>query len=209
MALASCTSSLTPTPASANGTANMDPSQWIFAFSPGMPAHPGASGAGWQFLFPTQNGVHYLTTAQRPSSASQAITATISVSVNGAPAFEYRTAPDNVCDAPATVRLFFQRQGDDMSGQGQYEFYRWWSDQAFYVLGPGTITLTGDLTDPSQWSSVYGRHGDENPTMFRDALANVGNLGFTFGGGCFYGHGVYVDPGTGQATFKAVDYTIR
>lgn len=187
----------------------MDASQWVLAYSPGMPKHPLAADTGWEFQFPEQDGVHYLTTSQRPTSMAQSITATISVSTTGGPTFEYRTEAANVCDSPAKVRLFFQRAGDDLSGQGQYEFYRWWNINAAYTLAPGTITLVGDLTDLSQWSSVLGKTGDANAQMFRGAMANVGAVGFTFGGGCFYGHGVYVQPNSGQAVFKALDYVVR
>ena len=105
-------------------------------------------------------------------------------------------------------RLYFQRKGDDLSGQGEYEYYRWWSKTAAYVLAPGNAVLTGDLTQPSQWISVYGKPGDGNVLAFREALTNIGTVGMTFGGGCFFGHGVFVDPGSGSAVFKAMSYRV-
>ena len=174
-----------------------------------MPSSPSVSDVGWQFEFPTQNGVHYLTTSQHPASASTSISASIEVATIGTPFFEYHTEASNTCDAPASVRLFVQRRGDNMSGDGAYEFYRWWSRSAAYVLSTGSIVLVGDLTDPSQWTSVFGKSGDTNEPSFRAALADLGDVGFTFGGGCFYGHGVYVTPNTGGAIFKAKDFVIR
>lgn len=182
---------------------------WTFRYSPNMPAHPTGTAGGWRFAFPERNGVQYLTTSQRPASASESITATIAVETTGDPFFEYRTEPSNTCDAPATVRLFFQRRGDDMSGEGALEFYRWWSNPVAYRLGSGSVALVGDLADPSQWTSVMGRRGTENEAAFRAALADLGSVGFTFGGGCFFGHGVYVAPGTGQAVFTATEFTVR
>jgi len=187
----------------------MDASAWTFEYSPGMPLHPASNTAGWQFAFPTSDGVHYLTTRQAPRSASQFIGATIAVDTIGNPFFEFRTYPDNVCTKPATVRLFFQRLGDTGSGTGEFEFYRWWSNAVEFELGPGSVTMIGDLTDPSQWTSVYGQSGAANVQRYRMALAQLGAVGFTFGGGCFYGHGVYVAPDTGYATFRAREYGIR
>jgi hypothetical protein len=188
---------------------SMASSQWSFRYSPGMPATPASSDGGWQFAFPNSNGVEYLTTAQHPPTASRSITASIAVETVGSPFFEYRTEAINTCDSPAAVHLFFQRHGDDMSGNGAFEFYRWWSNPVAYQLGAGSIALTGDLTDPSQWTSVFGQSGaGVNEPAFRAALADLGAVGFTFGGGCFFGHGVYVTPGTGQAVFKATQYVI-
>jgi hypothetical protein len=187
---------------------SMDASDWTFESSPNMPRHPRAIGSGWQFDFPERQGVGYLTTRQKPASASQAIRASIAVETVGNPFFEYRTESFNTCPAPATVRLYFQRRGDNMSGTGEYEFYRWWSNPVAYQLGSGSIELVGNLADPSVWSSVLGKNGEGNEPAFRAALADMGAAGFTFGGGCFFGHGVYVTPGTGQAVFTALEFTV-
>ena len=188
----------------------MQASDWSFRYSPGMPANPAATDGGWQFSFPNRNGVEYLTTSAPPASASQSIIATIEIQTVGAPFFEYRTEAENTCETPATVRLFFQRHGDNMSGDGPYEFYRWWSNNPVaYQLSAGQVSLVGDLTDPTQWTSVLGQRGDANAPMFRAALADLGQVGFTFGGGCFFGHGVYVTPGSGQAVFKATQFMVQ
>jgi hypothetical protein len=204
-------SPLSPAAVSIAPSANlsMAASDWTFEYSPNMPKHPRASGNGWQFDFPTERGVGYLTTAQKPASASESIRATIAIDTVGNPFFEYRTEAANTCVAPATVRLYFQRRGDNMSGSGTYEYYRWWSNPVAYQLGSGGVELVGNLADASLWTSVYGRSGAENEPAFRAALADLGAVGFTFGGGCFFGHGVYVEPGTGQAVFNATEFTIR
>jgi hypothetical protein len=192
----------------ASSAFSMAAADWTFESSPNMPRHPRSIGDGWQFDFPTERGVGYLTTRQKPASASQAIRASITVDTIGDPFFEYRTESSNTCAAPATVRLYFQRRGDNLSGNGEYEFYRWWSNPVAYQLGSGSIQLVGNLADPSAWSSVLGRTGSENEPAFRAALADMGAAGFTFGGGCFFGHGVYVAPGTGQAVFTASEFTV-
>lgn len=187
----------------------MAASDWTFEYSPSMPRHPRAIGNGWQFEFPDKKAVGYLTTSQRPASASESMTASITIETAGNPFFEYRTEASNNCGGQATVRLYFQRRGDNMSGDGAYQYYRWWSNPVAYQLAGGSIELVGNLADPSGWSSVLGRNGADNEAAFRAALADIGTVGFTFGGGCFFGHGVYVEPGTGQAVFTASAFTIR
>src|SRR2546427_5558274 len=44
--------------------------------------------------------------------------------------FNYQLNPNNTCDYPAHARLYLQRTGDDLSGQGEYEFYRWFSNRS-------------------------------------------------------------------------------
>jgi hypothetical protein len=201
-------------PVSPNGTAvpgslNMNASDWTFEYSPNMPRHPHRAAGGWQFDFPTREGVGYLTTSQRPASVSDSISAKISIDTVGDPFFEFRTEASNTCPGHATVRLYFQRRGDDMTGAGGFEFYRWWSNPVAYELGSGSVDLVGDLGDPSRWTSVFGRSGAGHESSFHAALADLGAVGFTFGGGCFFGHGVYVTPGTGQAVFTASEYAVR
>jgi hypothetical protein len=63
---------------------------------------------------------------------------------------------------------------------------------------------------PGSWSSVFGASGTasaEATAGFADTLRNVANVGMTFGGGCFAGHGAYVSSGT--ATFYLVRYVIN
>ena len=115
---------------------------------------------------------------------------TFQISTTGAPTFQYVMQSDNTCATTATVRLFLQRRNDDLTE----EFYRWWSNPTVYDLQatPGDVTLTVPIT-PDQWSSVYGKFGSQDATTlagFQDALSNLGHVGMTFGGGCFFGHGV-------------------
>jgi hypothetical protein len=42
---------------------------------------------------------------------------------------------------------------------------------------------------------------------FKQAMANLGNVGFSFGGGCFYGHGVRVSGG--GARFGITSYAVK
>jgi hypothetical protein len=49
------------------------------------------------------------------------------------------------------------------------------------------------------WSDVIGEFGTLSATTqagFAATLASVSQIGMTFGGGCFFGHGVNVSGGT-------------
>jgi hypothetical protein len=127
----------------------------------------------------------------------------VSVSTTGTPFFDWHTNPDNVCDSPSTARLFFQRKGDDMTAAK--EFYRWWSDPVAFVLAQSSGVLLGASLVPSQWKSVLGKKGDasaEAAAGFQQAADDVQAIGLTFGGGCFYGHGVFVTGGTARFVLK-------
>ena len=66
------------------------------------------------------------------------------------------------------------------------------------------------LTDLSQWTSVFGEKANASAAAadgFKQAIANLGNVGFSFGGGCFYGHGVHVTGG--NAKFAVINFTLN
>ncbi len=72
-------------------------------------------------------------------------------------------------------------------------------------LATGQHSITVPLT-PDQWSSVLGKKGSAAPLEFAEALRGVDKVGMTFGGGCFFGHGVNVSGG--EATFTLKDFAI-
>lgn len=76
-------------------------------------------------------------------------------------------------------------------------------------LAAGAATLIVPLV-PEQWSSVFGKGGTADAAAragFATALQNVTRLGVTFGGGCFFGHGVFVQGG--RAQFMLANYEVR
>jgi len=90
------------------------------------------------------------------------------------------------------------------------EYFRWFSNSAAYQLGPGRADLSASLTDFSQWTSVFGEKANASAAAtagFKQAMANLGNVGFAFGGGCYYGHGVRVSDG--GARFAVISYTVK
>jgi hypothetical protein len=80
-----------------------------------------------------------------------------------------------------------------------------------YTLGSSitgatvTVPFTAD-----QWSDVNGQLGSSTAALtasFQDALSKIGAVGLTFGGGCFAGHGVYLD--SGSATFVVTGFALN
>ena len=186
----------------------MEAAEWNILYSPSMPAHPNPIDGGWYFDFPSCNGtnacsIHYLTVPVN-LSASTRVRAAFQIATTGTPAFHYKLQPDNTCDYPAHVRYILQRRGDDLWS----EFYRWFSAPGF-MLKDGSADLSVPLK-PDQWISVFGKRGDYNEntrTGFYQALQNLGNVGFVFGGGCFLSHGVNVLGGS--ARFQVSEFSVN
>jgi hypothetical protein len=101
--------------------------------------------------------------------------------------------------------LFLQRRGDDWSGAGAREFYRWWS-VGHVELTEGERELAARLA-PDQWFSVFGKRGDQfgAAEQFTAAIADLEAVGLTFGG-TFAGHGVLAVEG--PARFTLMGYQI-
>lgn len=193
---------------------------WLFQHSNGMPSAPSGNinAPGWYFDFPVYNGnvdecaasltcpsVNYLTTKYSSAIKGSGLTMSISVATSSGTVFEYRTNSNNTCTTPAKVRFFVQRRGDRTLTN---ENYRWWSNPVSYELTDGAVTLTAPLT-PDQWSNVNGKFGNYDAAAtagFYDAFNNPERVGMTFGGGCFFGHGVFVTGGT--ARFTLTNYAI-
>ena len=190
---------------------------WNIEYNPGMPAHPIEVDGGWYFDFraprcggPDVCSVHYVTTQVKMSVTTRGhVEAMFRVTTTGTPVFNYQLNPNNKCDYPAHARFYLQRTGDDLSGQGEYEFFRWLSNEVAYRLAAGSAQLTVALI-PGQWTSGFGKKGDYDlaaTTGFVQALRHLGNAGFVFGGGCYYGHGVNISGGT--ARFTLSHYSIK
>jgi len=210
------------------GQVPLIPSTWSIRYSPGMPANPStAPSGGWVFSFPlaapgvcpappttgpnfnisTCPHVDYVTASYITPIVGSSLSMTFSIAVGPDTVFDYHTAANNTCVSPANFRFMIEHMDD----AGLYQpYYRWWSHDISYRLQPtnGSLTLTVPLT-PDQWSSVLGEIGNASAAAaagFADTLKNVGLIGMTFGGGCFAGHGVYLN--SGNATFTVTDFRI-
>lgn len=122
-----------------------------------------------------------------------------------APVFDYHVTSDNICDSPAHVLLFIHQAGDNLSGIGVYEFYRWFDMTDQQPLSLGDHVMVAPL-DPARWVSVYGKKGDDPAAVsgWAGALANPGTIGIGFGGGCFAAHGVAVTSGSARFTIQGI-----
>lgn len=183
---------------------------WVFQHSVGMPAGPTPEGEGFVFDFPLGAGsVHYLVRGA-PGGGSE-ISASFVVEATQDAVFNYKLNPNNTGSQPPSAHLYFQRVGDTVTGQGDYEYYRWWAVEPFLELKPGSTTADlSVLLTPDKWISVYGKRGDTNETtqaFFKAAVSNMGSMGLTFGGGSFYGHGLNLT--AGAAKFYLKNYRIQ
>jgi hypothetical protein len=147
--------------------------------SVGMPASPTMQGTGWYFDFPPNGSVHAVQGFGVPVPTSLRYTVTGS-----------GFTPTEYPDRPALVGLCLQRRGDDWSGKGKYQGYRW-----YHSLGPlraGEFSVAVPL-DPSAWADVQGQQGPG----FAETLADLDNVALVFGHASGFAHGV---SGSGRFT---------
>lgn len=119
---------------------------------------------------------------------------------SGDPVFLTRTLGD-----PAFVRLEFQ------TTTGSWDvFDYWWSYKCVSLeeLVGGKATLTVPLDDGALWQCINGGWtGETNETEYSEALANVHEVGLSFGRSASWASGVAVDGG--EATFIVESYVIQ
>jgi hypothetical protein len=180
---------------------SIDPQNWYVYYSSGMPPHPSADIEGeWSLELPnsgTGGHVNYVQTPFNAANPPQDVTITFRVD-STTPEYAVSDPGDKL---PATVRLFFEQQGDDLQDPNG----RWWANASTYNFGSNdgtTITFTIPFTS-DQWTNVDGQH---DPQAFADALNNIGWVGMTFGGQYFAGHGVALNGGS--AKYVLINYRI-
>lgn len=177
---------------------SLAPKAWDIRFSYNMPNHPYAEGSGWAFDFPKGTnclvkkgcpGVHYVTTKYtEPIPAGSILTISFKVEADSSTVFNFNLEKDNNCDKPpASVRAILQRAGDDLYEANN----RFWSNPISVALTNGEYTMMVELS-PDQWTNV---EGERSTSGFAETLKGMGNIGVTFGGGCFFGHGLNVSGG--------------
>lgn len=158
--------------------------------------------ASGSFDFPlSPNGVHYVTKACGPIDPKSTITLSYRVDADPGVSFCPSSDPKSLSIGPT---LYFQREGDDWSGQGRSETYRWWATFASPMpIVPGNHVVSAPLA--GRWTAVETSNSIGNSQAFLDALAHAARIGFTFGGGTGYGHGVFA---TGKARFTLLSLEI-
>src|SRR5215208_3993019 len=130
------------------------------------------------------------------------VSADVQVTATPGTQFTYygQGSPSNPCGTPANVRLYFSTQNNDL-GESQY----WWSNPTSYELAAiangGTVNLSAAL-DPANWSDRDGHlatYDAAHTAAFNAAVADVQQIGLSYGSGCFFANGVGATNGT--ATF--------
>src|SRR5688500_7942666 len=132
-------------------------------YSVGMPLHPAPSAwGGWQIDLPRAPGsVHYVTFRHGSLAGKREIVMRYRVEV--APGV--RIVPTTDPALPSIITLYFQRRGDDWSGRGQFETYRWYATFASQMpTPPGDHVIVAPLD--GAWTAVQTSTARTAPAAF-------------------------------------------
>jgi hypothetical protein len=174
-------------------------SGWSIRYSPGMPPSMSQNADGTYYVdLPYQDGLRYVVQGAQGDPTGKTIT--IKFELVGAGEL-LAVDPRETC--PCSVSIFLQPQGDSLTVTD--EFKRWWSHKI--PLNPQGETSV--VVSPENWTQVFGKRGSDFPQQFQAAMSNLANVGFTFGGRHFGGHGIYVKQGTGSMRFVLKEYSIN
>lgn len=171
--------------------------------SRGVPIRPAAGpGRGWHIDLPPPGGsVNYVTFHHGSLAGKSRIV--MRYRIEAAPGVQIlpRTAPS----LPSAITLYFQRRGDNWTGRGPFEAYRWYATFASQSpINRGEHVLVAPLS--GKWTAVSRSSAYTNPYAFREALADADQVGFVLGGGDGYGHGVFA---TGPARLIVTDFRVE
>ena len=178
----------------------LSPRAWSIRYSQRDAAKPVFGRVGMVLRFPAR----YLLQAQarlprrslchhayrKPIPVNATLVTSFQIVTQGEVRFNYQLEASNTCLSPATVRAFLQRADDDLYAANG----RFWSNPIATILAPGNFTMAIKL-HRDQWTNVEGQH---DRAGFEALLGKIGNVGITFGGGCFFGHGVNVEGGSAR-----------
>ena len=171
--------------------------------SRGVPLHPTPGPAGaWHIDLPGPGGsVNYVTFHHGSLAGKSRIVMRYRVEAAPGARIVPRTAPGQ----PSIITLYFQRRGDNWSGEGPFEAFRWYATFASQMpISPGTHQIVAPFS--GRWTAVMTSNSYSNPYDFRDALANADQVGFVLGGGDGFGHGVFA---TGPARMTVTDFRVE
>lgn len=172
-------------------------------YSVGMPLHPAPRpGGGWQIDLPRAPGsIHYVTFPHGSLAGKNRIVMRYRIEAERGARIEASTAPGT----PGMITLYFQRAGDNWSGRGRFEAYRWYATFATHTpVTPGNHVMVAPLD--ANWTAVETSSARTNPRGFQEALAGADQVGFVMGGGNGYGHGAYA---TGRARLIVTEFRVE
>ena len=176
-------------------------------YSVGLPLNPSPHpNGGWYFDIPNPTAdaghVHYLTFKHGSLSGKTRIVLRYRLEMaEGDQLVPTKEQPNTYL---SMLTMYFQRRGDNWSGRGEYEAYRWWASFATVIpVTRGEHELSVPLD--GNWTAVVTSTAENNPKAFRAAIRDAERVGFTFGGGDGLGHGVYA---TGPARFVVTSFQV-
>lgn len=172
-------------------------------YSRRMPLHPSPGpGGAWHFDFPRAPGsVHYVTRPHGPLLGKRRIVMRYRVEADPGVRILPRTAPN----LPSIITLYFQRGGDNWTGAGPHETYRWYATFASRSpITPGEYRMVAPLN--ANWTAIRTSTARTRAAAFREALADADQVGFVLGGGDGFGHGVFA---TGRARLVVTDFRVE
>lgn len=137
---------------------------------------------GWAFDIPQSDGIHYVT-EKASLAGKQHIVLHYRIEGGG------KIVPVTSPAGPSMLSLYFQRCGDDWSGAGKYETYRWFSPEIDTPVTAGDHQISASLDE--NWTAVETSSAQSNPAAFAAAKNDTCRVGFVMGGGTGRGHGVY------------------
>lgn len=195
-----------PIPSDPTNSDSMVASKWEIGpiingknYSIGMPLNPTQTTDGWAFDFPLAPGsVHYVTFPYGSLAGKTHIV--MHYRIEADPSVQF--FPVCCANLPSIgPTMFIQENGDDWNTDGM----RWWATfNSPTPIKPGDYQM--DIPLDGAWTSVFTMTAASNPQQFATAKLNAARVGFTFGGGDGYGHGVYAN---GIARFVVTSFVIE
>src|SRR5688572_9270107 len=135
-----------------------DPAAWTIGpivrgrnYSQGVPLHPVPRRGGfWHIDLPRAPGsVHYVTFRHGPLAGKRRIV--LRYRLEADPGVHLLAASDG--KSGSMITLYFQRSGDNWSGRGRFETYRWYATFATQApIRPGSHEMVAPLDGP--WTAV-------------------------------------------------------
>jgi hypothetical protein len=170
--------------------------------SRGMPLQPtpGPRGSFIIDLPQAPGSVHYVTFPHGSLAGKRRIV--MRYRVEAAPGV--RIVPRGYPQWIARITPYFQRRGDNWGARGPFETYRWFATFTSPTLTAGEHQIVAPLD--ANWTAIQTSTARNNPSAFRAALAEAGEVGFVLGGGDGYGHGAYA---TGPARLIVTSFRVE
>lgn len=174
--------------------------------SSNMPEHPtqladGSFAIDIPYPSASAGHAHYVTIPYGPLAGKSRITMRYRVEM----ADGVKIVPKCCDNYPSILALFFQRKGDNWSGRGSMDGYRWYSSFRFdSPITAGEHELSAGLDE--EWTGVETFTKSKAPAFFDAALKDTARIGFVLGGGDGFGHGVYA---TGPARIVVTGFSVE